>query len=114
MNKLQQLQYRFKKGLIKKEDYIKKMHNLHAVLWEYADFLKNKNISAIKILPSDVIFETKSGIKLICNSKDERMTPMEILNFDDYEKEELAMMRKFLKKDSVVLDIGANIGWYTL
>ncbi len=114
MNRLQSLQNKFKGGLIKKEDYIKKMHDLHATLWEYADFLDNKNIDFIKILKSEIVFQTKEGIQMICDRNDERTTPVEILNFDDYEKEELNMMRTFLKKDSVVLDIGANIGWYTL
>lgn len=114
MNNLKDLQDKFKNGLIDKEEYIKRMHNLHISLWDYPEFIKNKNIDSIEISRDRVLFKTRNGIKMICDPEDERMVPMEILNFDDYEAEELKMMQRFLNKDSVILDIGANIGWYSL
>jgi len=114
MSKLKQLENKFKKGLIKKEDYIKRMHDLHIVLWDYLDFIQDKNIGSIEISKEQILFKTKDGIKIVCDVGDERIAPIEVLNFGDYEAAELRMMRRFLKKDSIMLDIGANIGWYCL
>lgn len=114
MNKLKQLEEKFKKGHIKKSEYIKKMHSLHLVLWDYFDFIQGKNIKSIEISQEKIIFETKDRIKMFGNREDERIIPIEILNFGDCEADEILMARKFLKKDSIILDIGANIGWYCL
>lgn len=113
-SKMRQLEEKFKKKEIVKEEYIKKMYELHRDLWGYSEFINNKNINSIKISKENIILETKNGIKLICNPEDERATPVEILNFGDYESEEIQMIQHFLKADSVILDIGANIGWYSL
>lgn len=114
MSKLKQLENEFKNGLIEKEVYIRKMHDLHRVLWAYLEFIQDKNIDSIEISREQILFKTKDAIKMICDSEDERIIPIEILNFGDHEKDELQMIRRFLKKDSIVLDIGANIGWYSL
>lgn len=114
MNKLRELENKFKKGVIKKEDYIQEMHSLHTILWSYLDFIKDRNIGSIEISENQILFKTKDGLKMACNAEDKRAIPVEILNFGNHEAEELKMIRKFLKKDGVILDIGANIGWYCL
>ena len=114
MNKLRQLEEKFKKGQIKKPEYIEKMHDLHLVLWDYFDFIQDRNISSIEISQERIIFKTKDGIKMLGEREDKRINPIEILNFGDCEADELRAARKFLKKDSIVLDIGANIGWHCL
>lgn len=116
MNSLKRLESQFKKRLIKKPDYIKKMHQLHSVLWHYFDFIQNRNIDSIEISQKQILFTTRDGIKIIGDAarQDERLIPLEILNFGDHEAQELKMIRRFLKKDSIILDIGTNIGWYVL
>ncbi len=113
-NRLLRLFDQFKKGSLSKVSYIHKMHGIHRILWDYSDFIHGKNISSIKISADNVSFTTKDGIEIICDSLDERATPIEILNFYDYESDQLKMMRKFLNPRSIILDIGANIGWYSL
>lgn len=97
-----------------KKAYTDLTHKHHLALWEYLDFIKNKNIAAIEINQDRIILKTKDNIRLICDSLDKRHMFMEILNFGNYEPVELQMIKRFLKKDSVVLDIGANIGWYAI
>jgi FkbM family methyltransferase len=60
----------------------------------------------------------RSGIKLVCDRDDLRIIPTEILNFGDYDAEELNvisfLLSKIENKHPVVFDIGSNIGWYSL
>ena len=114
MNLLLELEEEYKKGSISKEEYIKRMHEIHLILGNYSEFIKNKNINSISIMNDYVAIETRKGIKLICNLEDERATPLEVLNFGNYESEEIKMIETFLKADSVILDIGANVGWYSM
>jgi FkbM family methyltransferase len=112
--KLKELSRKFKNGQIDKEHYIRLMHNAHKTLSEYCGFIRDKNIKSIKISEDGLVFTTKNDIKMICDPEDERALPLEIMNFGDYETDEINMLRNFLKKDSVVIDIGANIGWHSL
>lgn len=114
MNKLLEIEKQYKTGRFSKKAYINLMHKRHLVLWEYLELIKNKNIISIEINQGRIILKTKDNIRLICDSLDKRHIFMEILNFGNYESAELQMIKRFLKKDSVVLDIGANIGWYSI
>jgi len=112
--RLKHLRDTFKKGGLSKTSYIRKMHDTHKLLWEYRDFIADKNISAIKISPEEVSLTTQDGITMICDPLDHRSIPLEIMNFNDYELSELRMIQALLNPKSVVIDIGANTGWYSL
>lgn len=114
LNPLKALYSQFKNGKLTKALYIRKMHGIHKILWEYQNFIQDKNVSSIKISKDDITLTTKSGIVLICDPLDERALPIEILNFGDYEDTEMRMIKQFLHSNAVVLDIGANMGWYSL
>lgn len=90
------------------------MHERHLLLWEHSEFLQNKNIESIIMDHQRIVVRTKSGVRLICDPQDKRHMFMEILNFNDYEAAELKMMKLLLKKNSIILDIGANVGWYSI
>jgi FkbM family methyltransferase len=55
-----------------------------------------------------------NNVKMACDKYDKRIIPIEILNFDTYEKEALDMILRLIENDSNVFDIGANIGWYSI
>lgn len=114
INQLKGVQGKFKNGQMDKASYVRRMHDIHKIFWEYMDFIGDKNISSIKISKDRLTFTTEDGIVMMCGPGDRRSVPLEILNFGDYEPAELRMMGNFIKKDSVIIDIGANIGWYSL
>lgn len=111
---LEALRKDFLKKRLTKEGYIGRMHGIHKILWDYRDFIKDKNVRSVTISKDAVVMTTMDGIAMICDPHDERTVPMEIMNFADYEKEDMDMMKRFLGKNSVVFDIGANIGWCAL
>ncbi len=112
---LKLLENYYKSEKMNKQEYIQRMHDIHKILFEYSSFIKNKDIKKIEIEDSQVVITTRENeIKLLCDEFDHRIVPIEILNFDFYEKEEINLILKLIKENSVILDIGANIGWYSL
>ena len=115
MISLKQLKSDFKEGKTSKADYIDKIHEIHKYLFEYADFIKNTDVSKIEIVKDAVVMTlATTGSKIICNKNDKRTSAVEVLNFDCVEKPELNMIKNLVKENSVILDIGANIGWYSM
>jgi FkbM family methyltransferase len=113
--KLTHVKTEYKNGTLSKPDYIDQMHGLHKVLFEYASFLSGTDIRHIEISDDSVIMTSRAaGIKLVCDKDDKRIIPIEILNFDFYEKENIEMVLDLIQDGMNVFDIGANIGWYSL
>lgn len=105
----------YKNGIINKQEYINKMHNIHKTLFEYAEFITNTDIAHIEITDNSVVMTNRTnGIKLICDKDDKRIIPIEILNFDYYEKEVFDAMNYLIEDGYRILDIGGNIGWYAI
>jgi FkbM family methyltransferase len=112
---LNEIKAKYVDGLIGKAEYIREMHKRHACLFEYSEFIKDTDISKIEITDDSVVMTSRAkNIKLICDKKDERIIPIEILNLGSYEENILAMVIKLIDDNHTVLDIGANIGWYTI
>ena len=111
---LKEIERNFNDGKINKEEYIHKMHEIHTSLFDYADFIKNKDIKKIVITDDKVTMVSReSDIKLFVDEYDERVIPIEILNFGVYEKE-TDMVLKLSNGCSTIMYIGANIGWYSI
>jgi FkbM family methyltransferase len=100
---------------LSKPDYIKQMYQFHhSKLFEYAEFIKQTNISSIEIIDEKVIVTSRDQVKMICPKGDHRVAPIESLNFLDYETMESAMIMRLVEPADCVIDIGANMGWYSI
>jgi FkbM family methyltransferase len=53
-------------------------------------------------------------VKMICPQGDHRVAPIESLNFLDYETIDSAMIMQLVSPNDCVVDIGANMGWYSI
>ena len=53
-------------------------------------------------------------ITMVCLPFDKSSVPLSFLNFGSYEPDETKFLLGLVKNNDVVLDIGANSGWYTL
>jgi FkbM family methyltransferase len=112
---LEKLKKEFVEGKITKANYIHQMYSQHKKLFEYSKFIKNTDIKKIEIEDGRVIITSRDlEIKLICEENDERIPPIETLNFDYYEKDESQMMYNLIEDGFTIFDIGANIGWYSI
>ena len=105
----------YQTGQITKAEYISQMHRLHALLFEYADYLRDTDITSIEIQPGQVVMTARaSGIRLLCDSANKRIAPLEILNFGRYEAQDAELLMRLARPTMNVFDVGANIGWYAL
>ena len=114
-NPIEILMDKYEKGEIGQYDYIREKNRINRNLFYLSKSIKNTDIKKIEILDDDLIFTTRRDeIKLHFNGCDRRGVPFDILNFKSYESESEEIMLKLLKNSSVIFDIGAHIGWYSI
>ncbi len=112
---LKEIQSRFREGKISKPEYIDQMHGVHGQLFDYVTFIKDTDIAKIEITDSGVEMTSReTGVKIVCDKDDKRIVPIEILNFGYYEKKDSDMIHRLVNNGDHILDIGANIGWYSI
>ena len=111
-----ELKRKYASGDLSKADFIVSMHrDLHSILFEYSDLLAATDISKIEISQGEVLMTSRfDGIRLAVDAEDHRTAPIEIINFGSYEPEETKVIRRIAKQMNTMLDIGSNIGWYSL
>ena len=113
--KIHELKAEYKKGTIPKQKYIEMMHQVHEILFEYSEFIRDTDIASIEISDGKVTMTSRAyGIKILCDEIDHRTAPIEVLNINEYEKSELAIIKRLIGPNFRIFDIGANIGWYSL
>src|SRR5436190_9291787 len=106
---------KFQAGQLSKKNYIDIMGNFHSYLFEYTRFIKNTDIAKIEIYEDYLVFTLKNiDIKLQCYFLDKRIIPIEILNFNSYEKQDADIFFSLFENDMVFFDIGAHIGFYSM
>ena len=111
---LRQLRSSFERGEITKAAFIERMHARHAQLYEYAELLNDCEVSAIEISAGAVVMASRDGLKFHVDPADWRVAPVEALNFGRYENADAQLLGSLFAPDQIILDVGANIGWYAL
>ena len=115
MNDIKATVQNYRAGCVTKADYIDQMHEVHRRLFDYIDHLPHTDIGRIEITDEGIIMTTRdTGIRMFVDRHDKRIIPIEILNFNAHEREEIRVVRSLLRPNMTVLDIGANIGFHSL
>lgn len=120
--KIRELKDNFSAQLISKEEFIRKFYEIHSVLFQYVDSMSDTDVKKIEITNEGVFFWINhrevqlpgDGLKLFIPRQDERVTPIEIFNFNTYEQEDFKMLMSLIGPRDGVLDIGGNIGFHSL
>lgn len=113
--KFHELYEKYSTGQLEKSDYIEIMHKKHQILFDYFDYIKETDVQSITIDNDKMYITVKgSGIKLLIDRFDKRFIPIEMLNFRSIEAEDGNMLIKLASNCQMILDIGANVGWYSL
>ncbi len=115
MNMLTQIRAAYEAGEATKQDYIEAIHSLHTSLFAYPDFIEGTDVEALLIQPDGVFVRSRSQqIELLLDPKDQHLVPCTLMNFRAYEPAETEFLKAITEPNGVILDIGANCGWYSL
>jgi len=105
----------YERGALEKHAYARRMSELHAVLAEYRELLVGTDIAAIRIDEHFVVLESRfGGVRFPSDPSDRGIPPMVALNFRSYERKDFEMLRRLVPRGATFVDVGANIGWYSL
>jgi len=112
---LQEIKNKYSNSELTKNEYIDSMYQQHSLLFEYSAYIKNTNLDSIEIKDDLVIAKFRdSQIRFICIPGDKRLAPLDTLNFGEYERDELEMQYRLIPHSATIIDIGANLGWYSM
>ena len=105
----------FEHGVLEQYDFIDQINKYNKALSYIAERIPNTNLSKIEITDNRLVFTTRmEDIKLYFSGRDRRGVPFDILNFGNYENEDTFFLFKLINNGNLILDIGANIGWYSI
>ena len=104
----------FLAGAMDKHAYSKAMHQHHSLLHDYAELIRGTQAARIIVAEGQVIVVSRDEIKFICDPNDRYIPPLQLLNFGSYEAHEQDILFRLVQPGMNVLDIGANVGWYSL
>ncbi|WP_212629652.1 FkbM family methyltransferase [Pseudomonas sp. KB-10] len=106
---------RYRAGEIDKYQYAEHLNGLHAGLFDYVAFLADIDVAEIRITAQGVeIRSALHQISMLMDPVDLHSTPYTLLDFGSYETEETRFLKAVFGDGDVFLDIGANLGWYSL
>lgn len=114
---LQEIKNSFLNNELEKYDYMGKMFEVHKTLYDFADFINKTDVLDITIKNGEVYFNFLSKgvqISMTCLPYDITSVPFTFMDFGAYDKNETNLLMDIVKENDVVLDIGANLGWYTI
>lgn len=102
-------------GHLSKSEFIRQSLDAHGILFDYSETIRETEIKEISITSSGVSFLIgEENIRLHSPANEARVAPIEILNFNSYESCERKLIDKLSNEARNILDIGANIGWYSI
>lgn len=112
---LSELKTQFEVGTLSKPDFIRNALALHRSLFDYVDVTRSTDIKEILITEDGISFVLgDKSIRLYCPENEARVAPIEIMNFGHYERQEAKVMDILAANCRSILDIGANIGLYSI
>jgi len=102
-------------GEIDKQGYCTAINGHHAQLFDYPAFLAGTEVASIQITADGVtVSSARHGISMYVDAVDLHATPYALLGFGSYESDETAFLKSVFGEQDVFLDVGANLGWYSL
>ena len=115
MNRLVLAKKKFMTGEIDKFQYGEYINDQHAGLFDYPEFLAGTDVAEIRITAEGVTVSSAAhDIAMLVDAVDLHATPYTLLDFGSYETDETAFLKAVFRDGEVFLDIGANLGWYSL
>lgn len=108
------LRQAYRAGEISKSDFIRRMFDAHKSLYDYAPLIAASDLAEVAISAEGITYTTRDGVKIFSQRPDQRLMPLEVLNFGSYEPQETRALLDVIRDGDHVLDVGGNIGWFAV
>ena len=110
-----ELRAQFLRGDLDKHEYARRISTHHLTMADLAGMLAGSDISTIELSASGITFISRvGGARFPCDPTDRGLPPVVALNFGSYEAKDFAMLMSLVPRGGGFVDIGANIGWYSI
>ena len=86
----------------------------HQQLFDYLEVLIDTDVRKISITSDGLCFVIGEEQIMMFVPQMKKRAPLEIMNFDKYEPNESRLIDKLSSEAKQIIDIGANIGYYTI
>ncbi|WDM87924.1 FkbM family methyltransferase [Pseudomonas asiatica] len=114
-NRLILAREKFKAGEIDKFQYAECLNQQHRRLFDYPTFLAGTDVAEVRLTAEGVSVRSAAhDISMLVDAVDLHATPYALLGFGNYETDETSFLKSVFRAGDVFLDIGANLGWYSL
>lgn len=111
---IQNLQRDFQNGTLPRNDYWKAIQQHHLLVDQYRHLIRGDLLDHIEIHAEHLLVVLKNGLRFIWDPTQTRQASSVLVNNGDYESDELYTLLDIAQGCKTILDVGANIGWYTL
>lgn len=101
-------------GSIDRDEYWNAMRDCHTQLADYTTLLKASPVQRIELTADGVRLELTDGLRVCWDPTESRTVPTLLLNDGVYELTELLVLVTLAASAQCFIDVGTNIGWYSL
>jgi FkbM family methyltransferase len=109
------LRRQFLRGEVDKHEFSRRMSAHHAALAAHAELLDGTDIEAIELTKEGATLVSRfGGARFPCEPADRGLPPVVALDFGAYEAKDFAMLLSLVPRGGTLIDVGANIGWYSV
>jgi len=110
----QELRAAYESGAMDKGGYLQEMGRYYRILLGFADLVRGSAISGISLREDGALFEFRDPPMRMWGTQELRQPAWEAVMFRGYEDFELRTITNLLDNSGVLVDIGANAGYWSL
>lgn len=105
----------FLRGELDKHEFSRRMSEHHAALGAHVELLGDSDITAIELTKDGITLITRfGGARFPCDATDRGLPSVVALDFGSYEAKDFSMLLSLMPRAGTLIDVGANIGWYSV
>ncbi len=110
-----ELRQLYLRGELDKHEYARRIGEHHLTMADLAGMLAGSDVSRIELSASGVTFVSRfGGARFPCDPSDRGLPPVVAVNFGSYEPKDFGMLLALVPRGATFVDVGANIGWYSV
>lgn len=104
----------FRRGELDRGEFLTRFWSISDNLEVVRAALATSEVERLELTQSEMIVTVRSGVKLVWSPEDRGGPATRVVCNGDYEPHETELLLTLVENKSVFIDVGANVGWYSL